>query len=60
MKVCLDPHSGRLQFLCSLYQLTQLIDEPTRITVISRTLIDLILTNRPENILLTGVIHLGI
>ena len=60
MKVCLDPHSRRLQFLCSLYQLTQLIDEPTRITVISGTLIDLILTNRPENILLTGVIHLGI
>ena len=32
MKVPLDPHSRRLQFLCSLYQLSQLIDQPTRIT----------------------------
>ena len=60
MKVSLDPHSRRLQFLCSLYQLSQLVDEPTRVTETSSTLIDLILTNRPENILSTGVIHLGI
>ena len=60
MKACLDPHSSRLQFLSSIYQLMQLIDEPMHITVISKTLIDLILTNRPENILSTGVIHLGI
>jgi hypothetical protein len=60
MKVSLDPHSRRLQFLCSLYQLSQLVDEPTRVTDTSSTLIYLILTNRPENILSTGVIHLGI
>ncbi len=60
MKVSLDPHSRRLRFLCSLYQLSQLVDEPTRVTETSSTLIDLILTNRPENILSTGVIHLGI
>ena len=60
MKVPLDPHSRRLQFVCSLYQLSQLIDQPTRITEISKTLIDLILTNRPENILSTGVVHFGI
>ena len=41
-------------------QLSQLIDQPTRITEISKTLIDLILTNRPENILSTGVVHFGI
>jgi hypothetical protein len=54
------PHSRRLQFLSSIYQLSQLVDEPTRVTEISSTLIDLILTNRAENILSTGVIHLGI
>ena len=46
---------------CSLYQLSQLVDEPTRVTETSSTsLVDLILTNRPENILSTGVIHLAI
>ena len=60
MKVPLDPHSRRLQFLCSLYQLSQLIDQPTRITEISKKLIDLMLTKRPENTLSTGVIHFGI
>ena len=35
-------------------------DGLTRITEISKPLIDLILTNRPENILTTGVIHFGI
>ena len=34
MKVSLDPHSRRLQFLCSLYQLSQLVDEPTRVTTL--------------------------
>lgn len=55
-----DLHTRRLQFLCSLYQCDQLINEPTRVTETSATLIDLILTNRPENISNSGVIHLGI
>jgi exonuclease III len=55
-----DPHSRRLQFLCSMYQPSQLVDEPTRVTENSATLIDLILTDRPENILRSGVNHLGI
>ncbi|CAB4024022.1 Hypothetical predicted protein, partial [Paramuricea clavata] len=38
----------------------QLIKESTRLTPKSATLIDLILTNRPENISRSGVIHLGI
>ena len=46
--------------LCSLYQFHQLIEESTRLTSKSATLIDLILTNRPENISKSGVIHLGI
>ncbi len=49
-----------MQFLCSLYQIDQLIKESTRLTPKSATLIDLILTNRPENISRSGVIHLGI
>ena len=40
--------------------MSQLVDQPTRITEISKPLIDLILTNRLENVLSTGVIHFGI
>ena len=50
----------RLQLSCSLYQLDQLIIEPTRVTGGSATLIDLFLTNKPENISNSGVIHLEI
>lgn len=55
-----DLHTRRLQLSCSLYQLDQLINEPTRVTETSATLIDLFLTNRPDNISNSGVIHLGI
>ncbi|CAB3998829.1 RNA-directed DNA polymerase from transposon BS [Paramuricea clavata] len=41
-------------------RIDQLIKESTRLTPKSATLIDLILTNRPENISRSGVIHLGI
>ena len=37
-----------------------LITEPTRVTPTSATIIDLILTNRSENISESSVIHLGI
>ena len=43
-----------------MYQLSQLVDEPTRVTENSAALIDLILTNRPKNIVSSGVIHVGI
>ena len=55
-----DAHTRRLQFLSCVYQLEQLINEPTRVTRTSATLIDLIFTNRNENIVKSGVIHLGI
>ncbi len=55
-----DFHTRRLQLSCSLYQLDQLITEPTRVTRTSATLIDLFFTNNPENISNSGVIHLGI
>ena len=44
-----DSHTCKLQLSCSLYQIYQLIKESTRLTPTSATLIDLILTNKPEN-----------
>ena len=43
-----------------IYGLNQLITEPTRITPTSRTLIDLCITNCPDKIVDSGVIHVGI
>ena len=50
----------RIRSLYELYQLSQLIDEPTRITMKSSSLIDHIVTNTPEKISDSGVIHTGI
>ena len=47
-------------FLTVLYNLEQLIKEPTRVTNTSSSLVDLILTNQPNNISNSGVIDLGI
>ena len=58
-KVSLDPHTRQLSFLCSLYQIDQLIDTTTRVTDTSATMIDLVLTNVKENIHASGVIHLA-
>lgn len=52
-----DNISRSLETVCDLYQLTQLINEPTRITDSSKSLIDIILTNAPNRI--TGVICLA-
>ena len=51
-------NTRKLQFLSLLYQLDQLISEPTRVTGTSATLIDLFFTNKPENIIQSGVVHL--
>ena len=59
MKTSPDAHTRQLHFLCSLYQLDQLINKPTRETNTSATLIDLVLTNAKENISTSGVIDLG-
>ena len=40
-KVPLDPRTSQLIFLCSLYQIDQLIDKPTRVTDTSATSIDI-------------------
>ena len=49
-KVPPDSPTYKLQTLSSLYQLTQVINDPTRVTEATSTLIDLILTNKAENI----------
>ena len=55
-----DHQTQKLQFICYLYQIDQLITEPTRVRPTSATVIDLILTTRSENISESGLIHLGI
>ena len=59
-KVPLDSPTHKLQTLSSLYQLTQVINDPTRVMETTSTLIDLILTNKAENISCAGVLHLSI
>ena len=41
-------------------QFEQLINEPTRVTATTKSIIDLAFTNKPEIIIGSGVIHLGI
>ena len=43
-----------------LYNLSQTISEPTRITNTSRTLIDLCITNSPDKVKASGVLSIGI
>ena len=52
--------SDDLLKMLNLYQLHQLIKEPTRVTPASKTLIDLVITNKPGNYLRSGVLHIGI
>ena len=56
----LDAHTRRLKFLLSVYQFDQLINEPTRVTQASATLIDLLFSNEKQNIAKAGVIRLGL
>ena len=53
-------HTVRMATLASIYQFDKMIEEPTRITATSRTLIDLAFCNKPELITMSGVDHLGI
>ena len=46
--------------ILDIYGLSQLITEPTRITQVSKSLIDLCITNSPEKVSNFGVFHLGI
>ena len=49
----------KLSELANMFQLEQFIKEPTRITCQTRTLIDLVFSNRPETIIKSGVDHVG-
>ena len=50
----------KMKTLYELYQLSQLIDEATRVTMTTSSLIDHIVTNKPEKNSDFGVIHTGL
>ncbi len=50
----------KLQEIMELYQLTKIIDDPTRITESTKSLLDVCITSSTEKIISLGVIHLGI
>ena len=52
----LDPRATHVQFFYDAYQYTQLIKDCTRITDKSKTLIDHLITNDPQNIKAAGII----
>ena len=56
----LDHNSTKLMNIADLYNLHQVINEPTRITISSSTMIDLIFTNTVDKIVCSGVSHVGI
>ena len=58
--ICSNIPTKKIKSLYELYQLTQLIDEATRVTMTTTSLIDHIVTNTPEKISDSGVIHTGI
>ena len=53
-------YTKHLKKIISAYKLTQLINEPTRTTATSQTIIDHIITNKPDCVLDFGVIPCGI
>ena len=54
------PPTNKLHEITQTYQFEQMIDQPTRVTTNSETIIDLAFTNKPELIIHSGVIHIGI
>ena len=47
-------NAGKLKHIFDIYGLYQLITEPTRITINSRSLIDLCITNTPNKVAKSG------
>ena len=43
-----------------LYQLTQLINDPTRIEEFTQSLLDVCITSSPEKIIFSSIVHPGI
>ena len=56
----LSNHTKRFSDTVNLFQLTQLIDHPTRITDKTTSLLDVAIVNSPERISHSGVLHVGI
>ena len=56
----LQYHSRRLMDILELFQMKQVIADPTRITSNTTSLLDIIATNRLDKVKESGVIHLGI
>ena len=50
----------RLTEILNLFQLEQVITDPTRVTSTHENLLDIIATNRPDKLLNSGVLHIGI
>jgi exonuclease III len=59
-KALFNMATNKLNSLYELYQLSQLINEPTRVTMTTSSLIDHVVTNTPEKISHSGVVHTGI
>ena len=55
-----NANSRRLMDIMDVYQLKQIITEPTRITNYSQSLIDVFITNNPYKVNTSGVIRIGI
>lgn len=55
-----DNGARHLNNIANIYDLHQLISEPTWITDKSSTLIDLVYTNCPERIVCSGLAHMSI
>ena len=53
-------HSRQLTDIMDIYQLEQIITEPTRITTDTASLIDVFITNSAQTVKSSGVIRLGI
>ena len=58
--ISVSNYTKRLNDLLNVFQMTQLIKEPTRITNTSATLIDVAIVSKPKNIGRSGVLHIGI
>lgn len=58
--ISVSNYTKRLNDLITVFQMTQLIKEPTCITNTSATLIDVPLASKPKNICRSGVLHIGI
>ena len=55
----LQPNSNRLTEILNLFQLEQVITDPTRVTSTHESLLDIIATNIPDKLLNSSVLHIS-